>query len=83
MDQSLQVRCPRCSDRLCDRTPSGLAAGHFRCHKCKLEVVLAYTPLTEVILVAMPVGSQVPSPSLRRRLPDGRLLVPWGEVAGV
>jgi transposase-like protein len=34
------VRCPACGRLLCRTTPEGVAAGHFRCHRCKGEFVV-------------------------------------------
>lgn len=72
-----QVRCPRCQTRLCDRTPSGFAAGHFVC-RCKLELVIEITALAELTLVVISAEKAATLPgTLARKLTDGRGLVTW------
>lgn len=72
-----QVRCPNCGNRLCDRTPSGIAAGHYRC-KCKLEIIVEYVGMNELQLVVVPPEMQTDlAPVTVRRLTDGRGLVRW------
>lgn len=77
MDARQQVRCPRCNNRLCDRTPSGLAAGHYVC-RCKLEVIFECTALSEITLIVVPPELRAMlACSIVRQLSDGRGLVTW------
>jgi hypothetical protein len=75
--EALAVRCPQCHIRLCDRTPSGCATGHFRC-RCRLELMIEYTAYSEVQLVIVPpeLAADV-APFILKRTLDGRGLVTW------
>lgn len=76
---STQVRCPQCGTRLCDRTPSGFAVGHFRC-RCALEVIVEYTTYSEVQLVIVPPELSADlAPYVRRKTLDGRGLILWAD----
>lgn len=76
---STQVRCPRCHTRLCDRLPNGLAAGRYVC-RCKLELIIEYTWLTEITLIVVPPELQADlAPVTQRYTPDGRGLVLWAD----
>ena len=78
MASTQQIKCPQCGNRFCDRTPSGYAAGWYRCRICKLEMIMELTALSEVTLVVVPpeLTADLVS-SFVRRLDDGRGLVPW------
>jgi hypothetical protein len=55
-------------------------AGVFRCQGCKIEVLLEYSPYSELELIVVPAELAVDfAPVIGRRLPNGRALVRWAD----
>jgi hypothetical protein len=74
------VRCPQCHSRLCDRLPSGHVAGVFKCRGCKLELLLEFTPFSEMQLILCPPELTVDlAPFILKRTLDGRGLMLWSD----